>query len=117
MLVSAEHPNDVGAIDVALDPRNPRVVYASLWGTRRPPWSVYAPSNLPGGGLYKSTDGGDTWKKLAGGLPADDVVGRIGIAVAPSNPNRLWAMVDDVGSAIPPVRQAGTGPATNGGVY
>ena len=57
-------PNNVGAIDVAIDPKNPRVLYASLWATRRPPWSVYAPSNLPGGGLYKSTDGGDTWKQL-----------------------------------------------------
>ena len=48
-----------------------------------------------GGGLYKSTDGGDTWKQLAGGLPADEFVGKIGIAVAPSNPNRLWAVVDE----------------------
>ncbi len=44
---------------------------------------------MPGGGLYKSTDGGDTWKQLTGGLPTDDFVGKIGIAVAPSNPNRL----------------------------
>ena len=42
-----------------IDPKNPRMLYASLWATRRPPWSVYAPSNMPGGGLYKSTDGGD----------------------------------------------------------
>ena len=46
-------------------PVHPRTLYASLWSTRRPPWSVYAPSNLPGGGLYKSTDGGDTWQKLS----------------------------------------------------
>ncbi len=49
------------------------MLYASLWATRRPPWSVYAPTNLPGGGLYKSTDGGDTWKQLTGGLPNDRV--------------------------------------------
>ena len=89
----------MGAIDLAIDPKNPRVLYASLWATRRPPWSVYAPTNLPGGGLYKSTDGGDTWKQLTGGLPTDDFVGKIGIAVAPSNPNRLWAVVDDTGAA------------------
>ncbi len=97
VLFDTAAPNDVGAVDMAVDPKNPRVLYASLWGTRRPPWSVYAPSNLPGGGLYKSIDGGDTWKKLAGGLPNDNFVGRIGIAVSPSNPNRLWAVVDDRG--------------------
>src|SRR5579884_371554 len=100
ILFNQDKPNDVGAVDVAIDPKNPRVLYASLWATRRPPWSVYAPTNLPGGGLYKSVDGGDTWKKLAGGLPDDEFVGRIGIAVAPSNPRRLWAVVDDLGTAI-----------------
>ena len=63
-------------MDLALDPQNPRTIYASLWATRRPPWAVYAPSNMPGGGLYKSTDGGDTWHQLTGGLPADDFVGK-----------------------------------------
>jgi photosystem II stability/assembly factor-like uncharacterized protein len=126
VLFDATRPNDVGAIDVALDPKNPRVVYASLWATRRPPWSVYAPTNLPGGGLYKSTDGGDTWKHLAGGLPSDDFVGRIGIAIAPSNPKRLWAVVDDLGRPSP-TRGPGRGPAQpetaapavkpSGGVY
>ncbi len=116
-------PNDVGAVELAIDPVHPRTLYASLWGTRRPPWSVYAPANLPGGGLYKSTDGGDTWKKLAGGLPADDFVGKIGIAVAPSNPNRLWAVVDDLGAAIAkPIRGGGATPearpaSTGGGIY
>ena len=95
-------PNDVGAVDLAIDPKNPRVIYAALWATRRPPWSVYAPSNLPGGGLFKSTDGGDTWKRLGGGLPSDNFVGRIGIAIAPSDSNRFWAVVDDLGSASPP---------------
>src|SRR5580658_800735 len=104
VLFDPARPNDVGAVDLAIDPRNPRTIYASLWGTRRPPWSVYAPANLPGGGLFKSTDGGDTWKKLSGGLPADDFVGRIGIAIAPSNPRILWAVVDDLGSASPPPR-------------
>jgi photosystem II stability/assembly factor-like uncharacterized protein len=109
VLFNQKMPNDVGAIEVAIDPKNPRVVYASLWATRRPPWSVYAPTNLPGGGLYKSTDGGDTWKQLAGGLPADDFVGKIGMAISPSNPNRIWAAVDDTGAAVAAARQGGGG--------
>jgi photosystem II stability/assembly factor-like uncharacterized protein len=115
VLFNTADPNSVGAVDIALDPKNPRVLYAALWGTRRPPWSVYAPSNLPGGGLFKSSDGGDTWKKLAGGLPTDNFVGRIGVAVSPSNPNRVWAVVDDVGSGVPAGR--GGAPNTGGGVY
>ena len=54
---------------------------------------------MPGGGLYKSTDGGATWNKLSGGLPTDNFVGKIGIAVSPSSPSRLWAVVDDTGAA------------------
>jgi photosystem II stability/assembly factor-like uncharacterized protein len=100
VLFKTSDPNNVGAIDLAIDPKNPRVLYASLWATRRPPWSVYAPSNMPGGGLYKSIDGGDTWKQLTEGLPTDGFVGKIGVAVSPSNPKRLWAVVDDLGSAI-----------------
>ncbi|MFP5230051.1 MAG: WD40/YVTN/BNR-like repeat-containing protein, partial [Acidobacteriota bacterium] len=122
VLASASDPDSVGAIDIALDPANPRVLYASLWATRRPPWSVYAPSYMPGSGLYKSTDGGDHWTRLTGGLPDDGFVGKIGIAVAPSNPNRLWAVVDDVGASVaPPLRmgpEAAKPAATpKGGVY
>ena len=101
ILYKTSDPNNVGAVDLAIDPKNPRVIYASLWGTRRPPWSVYAPTNLPGGGLYKSTDGGDSWNQLGRGFPVDDFVGRIGIAVSPSNPNRVWAVLDHLGSAFP----------------
>jgi len=84
---------DVGAIEVVIDPSNPQVVYAGLWNTRRPPWFTYAPTNGPGGGIYKSTDGGDTWQELTEGLPSEGI-GRTGIAVAPSNPNRVYALVD-----------------------
>ena len=120
VLFKTSDPDNVGAVDIAIDPKNPRVLYASLWATRRPPWSVYAPSYMPGSGLYKSTDGGDTWKQLTGGLPTDDYVGKIGIAVSPSNPNRLWAVVDDIGA---PVARSFAAPATtpapktSGGVY
>jgi photosystem II stability/assembly factor-like uncharacterized protein len=87
------HDRDTGAIDLASDPAM-RVVYASLWQTRRPPWSVYPPSNGPGSGVYKSADGGVTWSPLRGnGLPSDGV-GKIGLAVAPSDPNRVYAIVD-----------------------
>jgi photosystem II stability/assembly factor-like uncharacterized protein len=121
ILAHAKDPENVGAVDLALDPQHPKTIYASLWATRRPPWSVYAPSNMPGGGLYKSADGGDTWHQLTGGLPIDDFVGKIGIAVAPSNPNRLYAVVDNLGTAVArPIR--GGGPATDapkstGGIY
>ena len=54
--------DDVGAIDLAFDPTNSQIVYASLWNTRRPPWSIYPPSYGPGGGIYKSTDGGTNWQ-------------------------------------------------------
>jgi photosystem II stability/assembly factor-like uncharacterized protein len=84
---------DTGAIDLAMKPGDPRVVYAALWQTRRPPWNVYPPSNGPGSGLYRSTDGGDTWSRIDGnGMPAAH--GRIGLAVSPSRPGRVYAMVD-----------------------
>lgn len=83
---------NTGAIDLALDPRNPNIIYAALWQTRRPPWNVYPPTNGPGSGLYKSSDGGKTWHQLTKGLPKH--VGRIGIAVAPSQPSRVYAQVD-----------------------
>jgi photosystem II stability/assembly factor-like uncharacterized protein len=124
VLFNAKDPENVGAIELAIDPSNPKVVYGSLWGTRRPPWSVYAPSYLPGGGLFKSTDGGDTWKQLTGGLPTDEFVGKIGVAVSPSNPKKLWAVVDDIGKPVAAPLGGGGGaapatppPATGGGVY
>ena len=84
---------NVGAVEVVIDPVNSQVVYAGLWNTRRPPWFTYAPTNGPGGGIHKSTDGGRTWKQLAGGLPTQGI-GRTGIAVSPSNPKRVYAVVD-----------------------
>ena len=87
-----ENP-DTGAIDLAFKPGAPDTIYAALWQTRRPPWSVYPPSNGPGSGLYVSHDGGDSWHPIAGnGFPASP--GRIGLAVAPSRPERLYALID-----------------------
>jgi photosystem II stability/assembly factor-like uncharacterized protein len=85
--------NDIGAIDLNFDPTTAQTIYASLWNTRRPPWSIYPPSYGPGSGLYKSTDGGANWQALTSGLPADGL-GRIGVSVAPSNRSRVYAIVD-----------------------
>src|SRR5205085_3568569 len=63
--------DNVGAIDLAFDPQDSRIVYASLWNTRRPPWSIYPPSNGPGGGIFKSSDGGTTWQPLTSGIPTE----------------------------------------------
>src|SRR5208283_5790198 len=55
---------NTGAIDLAFEPGNPQTIYAALWQTRRTPWSVYAPSNGPGSGLYRSKDGGEHWEQV-----------------------------------------------------
>jgi photosystem II stability/assembly factor-like uncharacterized protein len=88
------HDENTGAIDLAFEPGNPRVIYAALWQTRRPPWSIYPPSNGPGSGLYRSNDGGDHWEQVTGhGLPSEGL-GRMGIAFAPSSPYRIYLIVD-----------------------
>jgi photosystem II stability/assembly factor-like uncharacterized protein len=85
---------NTGAIDLAFEPGDPQTIYASLWRTRRPPWSIYPPSNGPGSGLYRSRDGGDHWEQISGnGLPSQGL-GRVGIAIAPSNPQRIYLIVD-----------------------
>jgi photosystem II stability/assembly factor-like uncharacterized protein len=99
---------DTGASDVCLDPSNPRIVFAGLWQARRRPWELQ--SGGPGSGLYLSRDGGDTWTQLIGkdpppgtpgkGLP-EGIWGKIGVAVAPSDGRRIYALVE----------------AENGGLY
>ena len=85
---------NTGAIDLAFEPGNPKAIYAAMWQTRRTPWSIYPPSYGPGSGLYRSNDGGDHWEQVSGhGLPSEGL-GRVGIAFAPSNPRRIYLIVD-----------------------
>jgi photosystem II stability/assembly factor-like uncharacterized protein len=85
---------NTGAIALAFDPANPEVIYADLWSSRQGPWENGAWQG-PGSGLYKSTDGGSQWRQLTKGLPtAAQGLGRIGICVTPSEPRRLYAIVD-----------------------
>lgn len=85
---------NTGAIQVTIDPKNANIIYADLWAGRQGPWENGA-WNGPESGLFKSTDGGDTWVKLEKGLPTTSQgLGRIGFCIAPSDPNRLYATVD-----------------------
>jgi photosystem II stability/assembly factor-like uncharacterized protein len=85
---------DTGGAAVALDPKDPNVVYAALWSARQGPWED-GEWEGPGTGLYKSTDGGTTWRPIGKGLPAyAEGGGRIGFGIAPSDPKRIYATVD-----------------------
>ena len=85
--------NKAGAIDLILDPSNPNVLYAGFWEVYRKPWTLE--SGGPGSGIFKSTDGGDTWNELTRnpGMPKG-TIGKIGIAVSPANADRVWAIVE-----------------------
>jgi len=87
--------DDTGAADLAFDPADLRTIYADLWAARQAPWEIGASFQVASSGLYKSTDGGTTWKQLAGGLPTAAMgLGRIGLGVAPSRGARVYAQVD-----------------------
>ncbi len=81
-----------GGIDIVFDPSNSNILFAALWQAKRTPWSM--DSGGPGSGLYRSGDGGTTWKQLKGhGLP-EGILGRIGVTVSGANPNRVWAVIE-----------------------
>ena len=82
---------NTGGVDVVIDPSNPQTVYAAMWEARNGPWEN-AYFNGPGSGVFKSTDGGTTWKQLTNGLPANEKMGRAGLEVAQANPSRLYAI-------------------------
>ena len=85
--------DEVGACDLILDPNNPRIIYASTWRIKRTPYSLE--SGGQGSGLWKSTDGGDTWEDItkSKGLP-EGMVGIIGVAISPLNSDRVWALIE-----------------------
>jgi len=79
-----------GTSDLRMDPTNPRILYAGMWNHGRTPWFVH--SGGTDGGIFKTTDGGDSWKKLEGGLP--EMIGKIGVDVSASNPQRVYAIIE-----------------------
>jgi len=82
-----------GVIDVAMDPSNPEILYAASWERIRKAWNFFGSGK--GSGIWKSVDGGENWVKLTNGFPVGENVGRIGLAVAPSNPNVVYALLDN----------------------
>ncbi len=89
-----QRDENTGAIDVVMSPENPNILYAALWEARQGPWENGVWQG-PGTGLLKSTDGGENWTSIMNGLPTPaEGLGRIGIAVAPSRPSRLFVTID-----------------------
>ncbi|MCP4898224.1 MAG: glycosyl hydrolase [bacterium] len=84
--------DEAGAVDLAMNIANPRILYAAFWQAVRKPWTMI--SGGEGSGLYKSEDGGNTWIELTEGLPNEGPMGRIGVAVSPAAPNRVWALIE-----------------------
>ena len=83
--------DSTGAVSLAMNPDDPDEIYAGMWRGERKPWTLI--SGSAEGGIYKTTDGGDSWTKLSGGLP-EGLVGKVGLAISPVNPQRIWAMVE-----------------------
>ena len=87
---------NAGAVDISMDPNNPRIIFATTWEARRNFWSMN--SGGPGSGIWRTSDGGDTWENLSTnpGLP-EGTLGKIGVAVSPAQHGRLWAIVEAEG--------------------
>jgi photosystem II stability/assembly factor-like uncharacterized protein len=83
--------DSTGAVSLAMNPENPREIYAGMWRAERKPWTLI--SGGMEGGLYKSEDGGDSWRKLGGGLP-QGLVGKVTVSISGANPDRVYAMVE-----------------------
>jgi photosystem II stability/assembly factor-like uncharacterized protein len=84
-----------GAIEVMFDPHDAKILFADLWSARQAPWEMGGSFNGSGSGLFRSSDGGDTWQPVKGGLPdVSHGLGRIGFTIAPSDSKRMYAMVD-----------------------
>jgi photosystem II stability/assembly factor-like uncharacterized protein len=83
---------NTGAADIVMDPGNPQILFAALWAARVAPWEVRSGESfvIPGSGLYKSTDGGSTWRPITKGLPTSAELARIGIAISPSHSQRMY---------------------------
>ena len=82
---------DTGAVDIEVDPNNPRILLASVWTAERKPWTIDSGSAQDG--VYRSRDGGATWQKLAGGLPTG-IVGKTSVAISPANGERMWVLAE-----------------------
>ena len=83
--------DSTGAVDLAINPSNPRIVFASAWRAERKPWT--ATSGSEESGVFRSTDGGDTWNRLEGGLPTG-LVGKSAVTVSRANPDRVWVLIE-----------------------
>src|SRR5690348_4594861 len=85
---------NAGAIDLAMDPNQPDILYATIWQTRRYPHALV--SGGEESGLWRSTDGGDTWEDIsrAKGLPSSGIYGKLGVAASPAQPGRVWAIIE-----------------------
>jgi hypothetical protein len=83
--------DSTGVVDIAMNPKNPRILYATAWRAQRLPWTMI--SGSMDGGIYRSKDGGDSWQKLSAGLP-QGLFGKAGITVSPANPDRVWAIIE-----------------------